>query len=121
MHEGDCVHFNGIQHDKCDAGVNYRKLANDVVGFGAHLPCLPRSSLRKLPLAECAQFCAMTKAQDEAREAEVKAAIDKAMAAIAAGKCHVCGAEAEPSKVIGRCRYAACGHRVGQVDTGEED
>ena len=37
------------------------------------------------------------------------------MTALAAGKCHICGADAEPSKVVGRCRYAACGHRIGQV------
>lgn len=128
MHEGDCIHFTGIGipgtarggHEKCcKAGVNYRAhVGGKDSGWATRLPCLPRQSKDAPP---CPHFRAMTKAEDDARKAEFTAAIDKALAAIAAGKCHVCGAEAEPSKVVGRCRYAACGHRVGQVSDGSDD
>lgn len=51
-HMDRCVHFNGIQHDMCNAGVNYRRAFADANGVlkplpcfaseGAHRPCEPR-------------------------------------------------------------------------------
>ncbi len=36
-----CVSFNGIQHDECKAGVNYRRLIGGPdFGWAKHLPCL---------------------------------------------------------------------------------
>ena len=37
---GQCVHFNGIQHDKCRAGVAYRELFGNEPGWAKHLCCL---------------------------------------------------------------------------------
>lgn len=35
-----CFHFNGIQHDECDAGVNYRELdGNPDPGMVKRIPC----------------------------------------------------------------------------------
>lgn len=128
MYEGDCIHFTGIGikgdarggHSRtCKAGVNYRAhVGGEELGWARRIPCLPQSAKEPVP---CPHFRAMTRAEHDAREAEVRAAIDRALGAIAAGKCHVCGADAEPTQMVGRCRYAACGHRIGQVDDGESD
>ena len=34
---------------------------------------------------------------------------------LANNMCPTCGEPIEPATVVGRCKYAACGHRVGQV------
>lgn len=40
MKKGICKYFNGIQHDKCEKGVNYRKLVGgDVHGWVKRSPC----------------------------------------------------------------------------------
>lgn len=108
-----CKHFTGIQHDTCAAGVAYSSVRDSSKPGPYRWPCL------RNPELSCSKREFPTQAEAEASEAEVRAAIDKAVADIAAGKCHVCGADAEPSKVVGRCRYAACGHRIGQVATEE--
>jgi len=46
-------------------------------------------------------------------------AIAKADALWAENKCHICEAPIEPSTIVGRCKYGACGHRIGQVARGE--
>jgi hypothetical protein len=114
-----CKHFTGIQNDCCAVGVAYSPL-RDISGPGmARWPCL---TLVNRPEAStvCPRRELMTDADWGAHEGEVRAAIDSAFGKIAAGKCHVCGADAEPSRVVGRCRYAACGHRIGQEITNEE-
>jgi len=36
-----CVHFNGIQHDKCGAGINIREMvAGPDFGWAARIPCI---------------------------------------------------------------------------------
>ncbi len=35
-----CVHFTGVQHGECSAGVNYYELLGSGVGCFAHMPCL---------------------------------------------------------------------------------
>lgn len=36
-----CIHFAGIQHDTCAAGVNYQRLLGGPrFGWAKHLPCL---------------------------------------------------------------------------------
>jgi len=112
---GTCFHFTGIQHNECNAGVNYRALHK---GYGAlTLPCLRHP--RSMPPESCSKFRSVTAEEEAAWNAEVDAAFAKAEAAIQAGKCHVCGANAEPSERHGRCIYNACGHRRGQFRTEE--
>lgn len=122
MYEGDCIHFTGIGiagdarggHSRtCKAGVNYRShVGGPDHGWAVRLPCLP--GLAKDPVS-CPNFRAMTRAEHDAHQAEVTAAVERMLADVAAGKCHVCGAKVEPTKQVGRCLYAACGHRIGQV------
>ena len=73
--------------------------------MGTQSPCTTTCEKRDL----------MTPEDLVAEEREIRAAIDAAVRALEEGKCFECGAPIEPSKVIGRCRYASCGHRVGQA------
>jgi hypothetical protein len=114
---GDCVYFNGIglggQNKRCKAGVAYRELVSGShFGWATRLPCLPSTS-KGAP--ECAFFRAMTKDENDKRESLIRDAIDKALSSIAAGNCHICGSSIEPSRTVMRCKYASCGHRIGQV------
>jgi hypothetical protein len=108
-----CKHFTGIQHDTCAAGVEYEAVKDPARSGLARWPCL------RNPALHCPKREFPTQAEVDVSEAETEAAIAKLLADIAAGKCHVCGADAEPSQVVGRCRYAACGHRIGQVNDEE--
>lgn len=39
MKVGTCIHFNGVQHDQCDAGVNYDSFA-PAKRMRSELPCI---------------------------------------------------------------------------------
>lgn len=112
-----CRHFNGVQHDCCKAGIRYKDVeVNQEERPRVRLPCADFGIPIALPLVDsCSQRSFLTQAEHEARRAEIDAAVDRMLAMSAAGKCHVCGADAEPSRIVGRCKYAACGHRLGQV------
>ena len=116
----ECRHFNGIQHKVCAAGVDYMSV-RDVSGPGiAKWPCLTLHG-RCSATTVCPSRSLLTEEEQAAKEARITAAIDKALADIAAGKCHECGADAEPSTRVGRCIYNACGHRRGQALDPSED
>jgi hypothetical protein len=126
VYRDKCRHFNGIgfgvdgREKICGAGVNYRTLVGgDNYGWARRIPCLDVGD-SLAGVVPCPQRRWLTQEEHAAHEAEVRAAIDKAFADIAAGKCHVCGADAEPSKRIGRCIYNACGHRRGQAADADE-
>lgn len=49
-----CKHFNGVQHDECRAGVNYRTLAGEPsLGCMTRIPCLFIKEPKNGPMAEC--------------------------------------------------------------------
>jgi hypothetical protein len=52
LRKGTCVHFNGIQHRACHAGVVYDKIDRKT---GRDLPCLDRSD-RPGDYAQCALY-----------------------------------------------------------------
>ena len=108
-----CKHFTGIQHETCEAGCSYEAVRDSSKPGPYRWPCL------RNPELPCGKREYPTQAEVDASEAEFRAIYDKAMADIKSGKCHVCGDDAEPSYVVGRCKYAACGHRIGQVMTEE--
>lgn len=113
-----CVHFRGIQNP-CGAGVALDTV-KDTSGPGPYRwPCLQLIG-RPLCRTTCPARRLMTEAEQAAESATIDAAVKAAMASLTAGKCHECSAPIEPSKVVGRCRYASCGHRVGQVESSEE-
>lgn len=121
-----CVHFNGLgigargEGKRCRAGVRYLDVRDDSDGarrwpcmppLGQRLPCTTTCEHKRLPTAE----------EVAAFEVETRAVVDEALAKIARGECHWCGAKVERRRQIGRCQYAEpCGHRIGQVDAGDE-
>jgi hypothetical protein len=118
-----CRHFNGIQHDCCDAGVSYKSVRDGSAKGPYRWPCNTVMDQGRGPaVTVCERRSLLTQDEHAQQETELRAAVDRALSAVAAGKCHVCGADAEPSTVVRRCRYAACGHRIGQVlaDDGDE-
>lgn len=111
----ECRHFNGIQHETCLAGVRYRDV-RDASGPGmARWPCLTLSA-RPPCTTVCEKRDLLTADEIAARDREIMEASTRAVEAIAAGKCHVCGARVESRRVVPPCAYAVpCGHRIGQV------
>jgi hypothetical protein len=65
----NCRHFNGVQHDTCEAGVNYRDIK---VGTGWGLPCIPHDIKAD---GTCAKFCTRTREEAIAEIDEWDAAI----------------------------------------------
>lgn len=115
-----CVHFTGIQCDECKAGVRYEDV-RDPDARPYRLPCF-RSDLFETgqPAPSCASQRFPTDAEVDAEVAEMNAELDRHLAQLAAGTCPVCGGSIEPSRIVGRCKYGACGHRIGQVATESE-
>ncbi len=109
-----CIHFTGLQHKACEAGVDYSSM-RDVSAPGiAHWPCLPGKRA-------CATVCPKRKLHTEASArafvARMDDAIESAFGRIDAGQCPECGKPIEPSETVGHCKYGACGHRIGQALT----
>lgn len=77
-----CVHFNGVQHETCKAGVNYHALAG--IGFGCwkRLPCMPKDDGADEVVA-CEKRQTETPEQTAAREADGDAAWERLKLAIA--------------------------------------
>jgi hypothetical protein len=115
-----CRFFIGIQHELCEAGVKMSEMRDVSQPGMARWPCVTFDPDKAATIV-CPKRVLMTKEEHEAEVAMLYAAADRFATAVAAGKCPHCGADIEPSKIVGRCRYAACGHRVGQVDDGTEE
>lgn len=79
MKLGQCIHFNGIQHDCCRADVNYRMLANDAIpGMALRLPCwTPTSGRNGNSPAMCEKYQSVTDSQVAEYKAEMEAYMDR--------------------------------------------
>lgn len=75
-----CVHFTGIQHESCKAGINYHGQFGDGPGCFAGIPCTHEDepNLKHCPKAEYP-----TREQAEEEEAAWQAHIRRAMSAMA--------------------------------------
>lgn len=114
VYRDKCRHFNGIQHTTCEAGVEYA-LVRDASQPGPYRwPCLESHGVAT---TVCPERSLLTQEEHAAFEAEIEARWAEIASALEAGKCPVCEADVEPSRIVGRCKYAACGHRLGQVAT----
>lgn len=113
-----CRFFNGIQHDKCEAGVRYLDVRDSSPKGPYRWPCMTPYG-RDASTTTCPKQSLLTQDEQKAQHEENLALIAKAFEDVSAGKCPSCGAPIEPSKVVGRCKYASCGHRLGQV-AGDE-
>lgn len=108
-----CVHFTGVQHDKCAAGVEYRTLRDVSQPGMARWPCLTHKGMAAT--TTCALKVLPTPEQVAAAEAELEAMVKQLTDDMAAGKCHVCRAVIDAGEQVGSCIYARpCGHRQGQ-------
>jgi hypothetical protein len=67
-----CRNFNGIQHDKCEAGVCYKTLQGD----GMALPCLPWHCDDDRPVAKCGQYGVYTAEEIAEQEREIDRSIN---------------------------------------------
>lgn len=115
-----CRHFNGVQHDACDAGVRYESVRDPEGRPYAALPCLDVGH-GSASASRCLHISLLTQDEHAARHQKLEAEVNRVLSDLRAGKCFVCGAPIEPSKIVGRCKYAACGHRIGQVSTSDDD
>jgi len=72
-----CFHFNGIQNNRCKAGIVYDSLG--VKPGGPMMPCIFRecAAERGLPVAECSRYRPYTEAEIDARDAEIEASTER--------------------------------------------
>lgn len=113
-----CRYFIGIQHETCDAGVRLDTVRDASQSGPSRWPCLTLIG-RPEATTTCALRVLMTPEEHDAEEMRLVEAFAVTDAAIAAGNCPVCGQRVEPTKIVGRCTYAACGHRLGQTSAEE--
>lgn len=111
---GKCIHFRGIQHATCEAGVSMVSV-RDASQPGYRWPCL---TLNERPAATtCELYREPTPEEIAADEAAWAARIEEALARTKRGECSDCGTKVTAVRQVGRCVYAEpCGHRVGQGD-----
>jgi len=64
-----CRHFNGVQHDKCEAGICYKSLQ----AGGLMLPCLPWHNDK--PAADCDKYATYTSEEVAEQEREIERSI----------------------------------------------
>jgi len=110
-----CVHFCGIQHKTCEAGVSMERRE------GFRIPCMPAfPTLKALPEWPCDKKRLPTREEAEAEEAKREEQIQRFLAKLNRGICGTCGVEGTDWKQAGSCIYSEpCGHRVGQGDAAE--
>ena len=95
MNKTTCKHFNGIQHDCCDAGVTYKSVTTDPeqqLGRALRIPCITEhkgnlSSIQQEHYNRrgvCPKFELPTTEEVQKYEEEVKAHSNRMMTAIAA-------------------------------------
>jgi hypothetical protein len=97
--ESTCAHFNGIQHERCKAGVKYKELPDDARGIGK-FPCLAQHNASK-----CAHHRLPTR---EGVQAEIDE-IDRAETLFNQGLSPCCGAELDRSRLISDGRFKGSG------------
>lgn len=106
-----CVHFTGIQHDTCEAAVDYQSVRARDHKFPVNFPCFaegPRT---------CDKARFPTEAEVDAEVAAKEAALDAFLGRAARGECAHCGVAVAKYVQSGSCAYAQpCGHRVGQAE-----
>ena len=104
-----CVHFTGIQHDTCRAGVNYHELLGTGVGCFAHMPCLADDGAAVV----CESRQLPTEAEARKTVEEANAAVAEFLNQMAQGICQFCKVEVK-QRQVGHCVYGTCGHRLYQ-------
>jgi hypothetical protein len=115
-----CIHFRGVQHKRCEAGIALVTVRDASGGGPYRWPCLPPMVPGQTCATTCDSFRAPTAEEIAAEDAEREAAIAEWMDRRQCGNCPTCG-EAMTERRVGRCVYAEpCGHRIGQVADAED-
>lgn len=110
---GWCQHYTGlmgpgmVKHIECRAGVPYAAVTT---GKRDDFPCIGNGG-----------SCPKREPYTAAQLAEQDAAFQRVLDRVRQGLCHTCGKQIEPSTIVGRCKYGACGHRIGQVARDDDD
>jgi len=74
MKKGTCVHFNGIQHEKCEAGLNMREITGgEGRGWAARMPCIQNDQTE----AACENYTEPTDAEIAESEEEMEKAMQR--------------------------------------------
>jgi hypothetical protein len=104
-----CRHFNGVQNDACDAGINYHELLGSETGCFAHIPCFNDEESKVV--CSKLQFYSLEEATKivTKREAHIKEFIEELNNSI----CSICKVQVK-QRQVGRCVYGTCGHRLYQ-------
>jgi len=80
---GKCVHFRGIQHAECKAGINLREIVGgDDLGWAARLPCLLMD--REKCMVTCASRRLPTREEAEAEVEKHNKSMARTLMAIGA-------------------------------------
>lgn len=111
-HQRKCVNFNGGQHDRCRAGIDYDEQAGGPPAL-KRLPCLlhMQDPDEAVP---CPSAAYPTREEAEEWREESSRHIREWVQEIAQGVCPNCKKDGRWSQV-GRCVYCnECGHRVYQ-------
>jgi hypothetical protein len=118
---GTCVHFCGIQHEKCAAGVVLLSVRDASQPGPYRWPCITLTGITKKPMppatTTCDQYREPTADEIAADKAALDARLEEMRQQTARGECSACGQKATRAKQVGSCVYLEpCGHRVGQGD-----
>jgi hypothetical protein len=113
---GKCVHFRGIQHATCEAGIVMLSV-RDASHLGPYVwPCLPPMKPGQLRTT-CPQYREPTPEEIAADEAALQARLEEMRGQAERGECSNCGVKVTKVRQAGSCVYAEpCGHRIGQGD-----
>jgi len=115
-----CRHFIGIQHKNCKAGVEMASVRDVSQPGMARWPCLTLDA-NKAATTVCPKRELMTAEDLAERRKNLLEAVVTFAQALHEGKCPECGAPIEPKKIEGRCVYASCGHRLGQIESAAHE
>lgn len=110
VYRDKCRHFTGMQHKICQAEVVYDTVVQKNPSYQA--PCYDtgRGIIRT-----CPKQSLLSQEEHQKITEQMDAAVTVFLDKRRRGICPECNKAIEPSKIVGRCLYAACGHRLGQV------
>lgn len=115
---GRCVHFNGVMHRTCRAGVVYDELSGrDDNGHRVNaLPCLKGpAAFPGKEVATCPQLRWPTPEEVRAEKEESDRHVKQFLDDLAANRCPHCHQPVTRKRQVGRCVYGEpCGHRLYQ-------
>lgn len=129
MRRGTCIHFNGTQHNSCEAGVNYIALVGrSGVGWARQLPCFTLDPIDQH--ATCEKYREPTEQELADFEAQIQERIEmyrkasplviafkkefKGHSGVVIKECPVCGGKLHMSitayngHVHGQCETRGC-------------